>query len=104
MNATDKQFQDMLVAAMMGKDVDRWIFFLHTPKGRMTEPVMDFMAKEMPAAWKQYLFECWKINIPLPERLTNLLSLANLTQFILDNYREMPEYIIKRLKDGGIIA
>jgi hypothetical protein len=61
--------------------------------GEITKEVRDWFAKEMPEWWTDYCDECFVLfrydKRQAFESVNTLLSITNLAQYILDNYKEM---------------
>ena len=125
---TDKEFQDRLIAAMMGKKVlsyreiidgesmlvvDDHEAWSPSLDGEATKEVRDWFAKEMLGWWERYLDDMtrqyyWEdvTGISLLVKLLNAqLSITNLAQYIVEHYKEMQlnaevVKIIEETKEG----
>jgi len=103
-----QEFIDRLFAAVIGKKTDAWgrvwhsvahtwLYYPASKDGEATKEVRDWFAKEMPEWWEKYLDDMtrqyyWEdvTGISLLVKLLNAqLSITNLAQFIVDNYKEM---------------
>ncbi len=57
--------------------------------GEVTKEVRDWFTKEMPEEWEKYIFVIFDRYNYAVEIFNAQLSITNLAQFIMDNYREM---------------
>ncbi|MFA5307758.1 MAG: hypothetical protein WC365_09975 [Candidatus Babeliales bacterium] len=92
-----QEFINRLFAAMMGKKkvffpVNEDLLPYHwspSSEGETTKEVRDFMKGEFPKEWKRYL-EKTQYDVKVYPKIFNAqLSITNLAQFIMDNYKEM---------------
>jgi len=121
-----QEFINRLFGAMMGKQEEeikpfcpncgnvRTYYFSPSLDGEATKEVRDWMAREMPDVWELYLSKTeyeqggisGRTDDTLSSRILNAqLSIANLAQYIVENYKEMPlnaeaVRVIEELKEG----